>query len=314
MESIIKIKPIFKEKIWGGTRLKEKYNFDIPSDTTGEVWAVAAHPEGDCQIEGGLFDQEYLSDVYHHNRELFGGCQKDEFPLLVKIIDAQKDLSIQVHPDDSHAQSLALPHGKAEAWLILDTADRGEVIVGHTCQTKAELAQVLYNPTSYDWLQRFPVRPNQFYYLPGGTVHAVGAGTMVYEIEQNSNIAYRIYDYERLEGVEKRELHLDKALHAITVPDRKQEAIPQRIITSTMTHTLFLRSPYFVVQKYEFDFKTTIEQNQMFMIIGFLTDGSINGIEAKAGDHFIALNSCESLTFCPGSTIITTHIPKNSVE
>ncbi len=313
MESILKIKPIFKEKLWGGTRLRDKYHFDIPSDTTGEVWAVAAHPEGDCRIEGGKFDQQYLSDVYKENREFFGHCNKDEFPLLVKIIDAQKDLSIQVHPNDDHARSLGLPHGKAEAWLILDTAEKGEVIVGHSCQTKAELAQVLYNPTSYDWLQRFSVRPNQFYYLPGGTVHAVGAGTMVYEIEQNSNIAYRIYDYERLEGAAKRELHLDKALHAITVPDLKQEAIPQRIITHTMTHTLFLRAPYFVVQKYEFDFKTTIDQNQMFMIIGFLTDGSINGIEAKAGDHFIALSTCETLTFCPGTTIITTHIPKNPV-
>ncbi len=309
MSSIIKVAPVFKEKMWGGSRLKEKYGFDIPSMKTGEVWAVAAHQEGDCVIEGGEFDQLKLSKVYRENRELFGNCHHDEFPLLVKIIDANKDLSIQVHPNDQHALSLGLPHGKAEAWLILDTADSGEVIVGHKCKSKAELAQALYNPTQYDWLQRFSVRPNQFYYLPGGTVHAVGAGTMVYEIEQNSNVAYRIYDYERMEGTQKRELHLDQALHSIMVPDMKKEAIPQRLITSTMKHTMFLRSEHFVVQKFEIDEETTIQQNHMFMIIGFLSDGEINGEAAKAGDHFIALNSCKSLTFTAGSTVIATYIP-----
>lgn len=309
MSTIIKISPVFKEKMWGGNRLKEKFGYDIPSNTTGECWAVAAHPEGDCVIEGGDFDQQKLSEVYRENREMFGKCDHDEFPLLVKIIDANKDLSIQVHPNDKHARSLGLPHGKAEAWLILDTTENGEVIVGHTCKNKSELAQVLYNPTQYDWLQRFSVRPNQFYYLPGGTVHAVGSGTMVYEIEQNSNVAYRIYDYERLEGTQKRELHLDQALHSITVPDMKKEAIPQRIITNTMKHTLFLRSEHFVVQKFEIDEETEIPQDQMFMIVGFLSDGTINDTPAKAGDHFIALNHCKNLKFSAGSTIITTYIP-----
>src|SRR5690554_2875242 len=309
MSSIIKISPVFKEKIWGGSRLQEKYGFEIPSNTTGECWAVAAHSEGDCVIEGGDFDQQHLSNFYKENRELFGGCIHEQFPLLVKIIDAHKDLSIQVHPNDNHARSLGLPHGKAEAWLILDTTEQGKVIVGHTCKNKSELAQALYNPTQYEWLHRFNVRPNQFYYLPGGTVHAVGAGTMVYGIEQNSNVAYRIYDYERLEGTQKRELHLDQALHAITVPDMKKEAIPQRIITNTMKHTMYLRSEHFVVQKFEIDEDTEIDQNQMFMIVGFLSDGSINDTPAKAGDHFIALSTCDTLKISAGSTIITTHIP-----
>jgi mannose-6-phosphate isomerase len=312
MNSIIKITPIFKEKLWGGSRLKEKYGMEIPSDTTGECWAVSSHPEGDCVVDGGDFDGMHLSEVYKANKELFGNCENKRFPLLVKIIDANRDLSIQVHPNDEHAHKLGLPHGKAEAWLILDSSEKGEVVVGHTCKSKSELAQALYNPTQFKWLQRFNVRSNQFYYLPGGTVHAVGAGTMVYEIEQNSNVAYRIYDYERLEGTTKRELHLDQALKAIIVPDLKREAIPQRMITSTMKHTNHLRSQHFDVQRFEIDEETTIEQNQMFMILGFLSDGSVNGIQAKAGDHFIALNTCDSLTFSKGSTVIATHIPREN--
>lgn len=310
MSSIIKISPIFKEKLWGGSRLREKYGMEIPSNTTGECWAVSAHPEGDCVIEGGEFDGQHLSKVYKENKELFGNCLNDTFPLLVKIIDANRDLSIQVHPNDEIAHSLGLPHGKAEAWLILDASEKGEVVVGHTCKSRSELAQALYNPTQFTWLQRFSVRPNQFYYLPGGTVHAVGAGTMVYEIEQNSNVAYRIYDYERIEGTQKRELHLDQALHSITVPDLKREAIPQRMITSTMKQTNHLRSEHFDVVRFEIDEETTIPQDQKFMILGFLSDGVVNGIKAKAGDHFIALSTCDELTFSKGSTIIATYIPK----
>jgi mannose-6-phosphate isomerase len=309
MNSIIKITPIFKEKLWGGSRLKEKYGMEIPSNTTGECWAVSAHKEGDCVVEGGEFDGMHLSQVYKENKELFGDCENHEFPLLVKIIDANRDLSIQVHPNDQHAQSLGLAHGKAEAWLILDASEKGEVVVGHTCKSKSELAQALYNPTQVKWLQRFNVRPNQFYYLPGGTVHAVGAGTMVYEIEQNSNVAYRIYDYERFVGTKKRELHLDQALEAIIVPDLKREAVPQRIITNTMKHTNHLRSKHFDVQKFEIDEETTIPQDQRFIILGFLSDGSVNGIPAKAGDHFIALKTCDSLTFSKGSIVIATYIP-----
>jgi mannose-6-phosphate isomerase len=310
MSSIIKIAPIFKEKMWGGTRLQEKYGFDIPSEKTGECWVVAAHPDGDCTVETGVFKGQPLSKVYKENRDLFGDCEHDDFPLLVKIIDAHKDLSIQVHPDDAMAKNLGLPHGKAEAWLILDGDEKSELIVGHTCKTREELEQALNSPTQFSWLQRFHVRPNQFYYLPGGTVHAVGASTMVYEIEQNSNVAYRIYDYERYVGDHKRDLHLEQALEAIKVPDLKREAIPQRIITNTMKHTFHLRSEHFVVQRFEIDEDTTLQQDQMFVVLGFLTEGSVNGVKAKAGDHFIALNNCSQLHLTAGSTVIATYIPR----
>ena len=115
------LQPVFKETIWGGNKLKSIYGYDIPSETTGEAWSVSAHPNGDCDIISGSFKGEKLSKVYAEHRELFGGYAKDVFPLLIKIIDAKSDLSIQVHPDDEYAgknENGSL--GKMECWYILD--------------------------------------------------------------------------------------------------------------------------------------------------------------------------------------------------
>lgn len=311
MTQLIQIAPVFKEKMWGGTRLKEVFDFDIPSEKTGECWAVSALSDGDCRILDKEYQHLTLSQFYKQHREAFGECEHEEFPLMIKIIDAHHDLSIQVHPDDAMAKRLGLKHGKAEAWLVLDCAEPEEIILGHTCKSSEELEMILQHPTQYQWLNQFSIRPNQFFYLPGGTVHGVKANTLLYEVQQNSDVSYRIYDYERYDNEKhKRQLHLKEALEAIKVPDLKREAIPTRLITSTMKHTIHLRADEFVVQKFEIDEETIIEQNQQFMILGFLTAGSINGRPAKAGDHFIALSSCKKMKFSAGSTVIATYIPK----
>ncbi len=313
MNNIIKIAPVFKEMIWGGKRLKEKFGFDIPSNTTGECWAVSAHPEGDCMIEGEEFAGWTLSKLYEQRRDLFGNFKSEDFPLMVKFIDANQDLSIQVHPDDEMAVELGLAHGKAEAWAILDCEIGAQIIVGHKCHTREELEFALHHPTQVDWLQKFRIRPNQFYYLPGGTVHGVGSNTLIYEVDQNSNVSYRIFDYDRVDQFnQKRPLHIQQAKRAIKVPDMRREAIPQRVITSTMKHTVHIRSRHFTVERWEIDETTIIPQNHQFMILGFLTDGKVNGHHAKAGDHFIALNNCNVLELSPGSTIMATFIPKES--
>ncbi len=311
MSHLIKIAPVFKEMIWGGKRLREKFGFDIPSDFTGECWAVSSHPEGDCYIDDEAYQGMTLSALYEQRKDLFGNFPTDEFPLMVKFIDANQDLSIQVHPDDELAKEYGLSHGKAEAWSILDCDLGAEIVVGHTCKSKDELEHALHHPTSVDWLQKFRIRPNQFYYLPGGTVHAVGKNTFLYEIDQNSNVSYRIYDYDRVDGFgQRRPLHLDKAKKAIKVPDRRREAIPQRIITHSMKHTIQIRSEHFNVEKWEIDEETTMHFDNFFMIIGFFTDGIIDGQKAKAGDHFIALHPLKEVTLSPGSTVMVTYIPE----
>ncbi|MDE7297629.1 MAG: mannose-6-phosphate isomerase, partial [Lachnospiraceae bacterium] len=132
MREVIFLEPVFKEMIWGGTRLREDFQYEIPGDHTGECWAVSAHPNGDCTVKSGRFQGESLSRLWKEHRELFGGEEGEVFPLLVKIIDAKADLSIQVHPDDAYAKEHENGSlGKTECWYILDCDPDAKIVIGH---------------------------------------------------------------------------------------------------------------------------------------------------------------------------------------
>lgn len=315
MENTLKIKPHFKEKIWGGNRLNTRFNFDSPYEKTGECWAVSGISEGETTIIGGSCDGLSLNDVYKAHPEWFGYCDQDTFPILVKIIDVQDDLSIQVHPNDHDARAMGLKHGKAEAWYILEAKENSEVVLGHTCSTREELEFCLNNPTDHEWLNRFNIRANQFYYLPGGTIHGKCSNTLLYEIEQNSDIGFRIYDYKRLDQYHQpRPLHRQEALSCIKIPDVTREVAPTKIITSTMKHTTFLKSEHFIVEHATIDEETVFEHDSPFSIIGFLSDGTLNGEAYRAGDHVIVLNHCQSYTLGANSDVMLIHMPKKKIQ
>lgn len=310
MKNILKIKPHFKEKLWGGSRLSERFNFDTPFEKTGECWAVSGIKEGETTIDGGPYDGQPLNEVYQRHPEWFGYCDQDTFPILVKIIDVQDDLSIQVHPNDHDARLMGFKHGKAEAWYILEANENSEVVLGHTCSTREELEFCLNNPTDHEWLNRFNIRSNQFYYLPGGTIHGKCAHTLLYEIEQNSDTGFRIYDYQRLDQDKQlRALHRKEALSCIKIPDVTREAAPTKIISSTMKHTTFLKSEHFIVEHAHIDEDTRFEHHSPFTIIGFLNDGGLNGVSYKAGDHVIVLTPCTEYTLNANSEVMIIHMP-----
>ena len=138
------LEPVFKEAIWGGTKLRDSFGYDIPSDTTGECWAISAHKNGDCKIAGGRYDGKYLSQLWEEEPELFGNYPGDQFPLLIKIIDAKNDLSIQVHPDDAYAaehENGSL--GKTECWYVLDCEPDTKIVIGHNAKDKKELEEMI---------------------------------------------------------------------------------------------------------------------------------------------------------------------------
>ena len=144
MEQIIRLQPTFSHTIWGGTRLREDYGYQEPGDDIGECWGISAHPSGDDTVVGGAYDGCKLSALWAEHRELFGNVSGDRFPLLVKIIDAKADLSIQVHPDDAYAgvhENGSL--GKTECWYVLDAPEGGTLVVGHNAQTKEELESMI---------------------------------------------------------------------------------------------------------------------------------------------------------------------------
>ena len=182
MSKILYLEPVFKEMIWGGNRLKTDFGYEIPSDNTGECWAVSAHANGDCKVKNGEFKGQTLSMLWEKHRELFGGTKGDVFPLLIKIIDAKQDLSIQVHPDDEYAkenENGAL--GKTECWYILNCEDDGKIVVGHNAKDKAQLQEMITNNKWNDLIRVLPIKKGDFFQIEPGTVHAIKAGTVILE-------------------------------------------------------------------------------------------------------------------------------------
>ena len=214
---IIFFNPIFFDKIWGGSNLKEQFIFNT-SSTCGECWGISAHKNGDSIVKNGILKGKSLSYLFKHHSDLFGFYDGNEFPILVKMIDASKNLSIQVHPGDNAAKKYN-SLGKSECWYILDTNDNTKIIIGHSAKTKTELIKLVKANKFDELLNTIDIKKGDYFYINSGTIHAICAGTLLLEVQQSSDITFRLYDYNRLENGIERELHVDKATEVITVPD-----------------------------------------------------------------------------------------------
>ena len=207
MQPII-LTPVFKEMIWGGNRLKTEFGYEIPGDDTGECWAISAHPNGDCVVQEGEYAGLHLSELWNRHRDLFGNLEGDRFPLLIKLIDAKADLSIQVHPNDAYAkehESGSL--GKTECWYVVDCDEGAEIVIGHHAKTREEVKEMILNKRWSEFIRVVPVHKGDFFQINPGCLHAIKGGTLILETQQNSDITYRVYDYDRLSNGKPRELH-----------------------------------------------------------------------------------------------------------
>lgn len=289
MHEILFLKPIFKEMIWGGDKMKESFGYDIPSDHTGEAWIASAHPQGNCVISEGTFKGETLAALWTQHRELFGCMEGDVFPLLVKIIDAKQDLSIQVHPDDAYAKSHengAL--GKTECWYILDCKKDATIVLGHNAGTKKELRDMIEKNEWEQLIQTRPLKPGDFFQITPGTVHAIKGGTLLIETQQNSAITYRLYDYGRLSDGKPRELHIDKSIDVITCPykENKVTRVPKK--KEDYTKTELVSCEFYTVNKYEINGSLSLDQAHTFMIVNIINGtGTVDGHTVKKGDNFL---------------------------
>ena len=214
--------PIFKERIWGGTKLKTVLNKPIASEITGESWELST-VEGDVSVvSNGVLKGNSLNDIINADPEAILGTEVykrfgKQFPLLFKYLDAREDLSIQVHPNDELAKKRHNSFGKTEMWYILQADTDARIIVGFKKQSNAaEYLENLKNKTLLSILEDVKVKPGDVFFLETGTVHAIGAGLVVAEIQQTSDITYRLYDFDRVDDKgNSRELHVDLALDAI---------------------------------------------------------------------------------------------------
>jgi mannose-6-phosphate isomerase class I len=287
---ILFIEPIFKENIWGGNRLKTEYNYNIPSDNTGECWAVSAHENGNCLILTGAYAGKSLADLWRNNQELFGNIGGEKFPLLIKIIDAKDDLSIQVHPDDEYAKKNENGSlGKTECWYILDCKEDQDIVIGHNAATKEDLVSMVSNKEWNKLIRTLPIKKGDFFQINPGTVHAIKGGTLILETQQNSDITYRVYDYDRLTDGKPRELHIDKSIDVIEVP-YKEDKVDNQIDSASQCKKL-IDCKYYEVFKYEINHEEEFVQDKPFLIMSVVEgDGKINNQSIKKGEHFILPN------------------------
>ncbi len=280
------MRPVFKETVWGGKRLHDDFGYDIMSNHIGECWAVSAHPDGEGSVDGGTYDGIRLSELWKTHPELFGNPQGDRFPLLTKIIDANADLSIQVHPDDTYAaehENGSL--GKTECWYVIDCVPGATIIIGHNAKTREELREMIENGRWNELIREIPIKKGDFFQINPGTVHAIKAGTLILESQQSSDITYRLYDYDRLQNGKKRELHIEKSLDVIEVPFVERRAEPAE--TDSWLKQLYACSCY-KIWKGDLKGEATLRQNEPFMIGSVISgEAFLDGVGYNKGDHFI---------------------------
>ena len=287
---ILFLNPVFKEMIWGGNQLAEKFGYEIPSDRTGECWAVSAHPNGDCTVREGEYAGRKLSELFKEEPELFGSLPLDRFPLLIKIIDAKADLSIQVHPDDAYAKvhengSL----GKTECWYILDCPEDATLVVGHNAGSREELKEMIDQKRWSELIREVPVKKGDFIQINPGTVHAIKGGLMILETQQNSDITYRVYDYDRLSNGKPRELHVQQSIDVITVPaPSAEDSVSHAADLPANTMNELIACDYYKVYKLTVTEPVSFEQEHPFLIMSVIEgEGLVNGQMIRKGDHFI---------------------------
>lgn len=289
MREILFLKPVFKQMLWGGSRMEREYGYQLPGENTGECWAISAHPNGDTTVLGGAYDGWSLSRLFSEHRELFGNAKEEVFPLLVKIIDAKDDLSIQVHPDDAYAakwENGAL--GKTECWYILDCEEGASIVIGHNAKDKQELRSMVSENRYEELIRIRPIKKGDFFQIEPGTVHAIKAGTLILEIQQSSDITYRLYDYGRLQDGKPRQLHTDRSLEVITCPHREQESRRQQTAKEDAVIEQLVSCRYYTVEKIQLDGCVSISTKGTYRLMSVIEgEGTIEGRRITKGDHFI---------------------------
>ena len=313
MESIIELVPVFKEKIWGGRKLETEFGYEIPAGPVGECWAISAHPAGDDEIASGEYAGRTLSWLWDEHRELFGNCEGDRFPLLVKIIDAKDDLSIQVHPDDDYAaehENGSL--GKKECWYVLSAEPGQTIVVGQRAHSREEFAQMVEEGRWSELLNEIPIKAGDFFQIDPGTVHAIKGGTVILESQQSSDVTYRVYDYDRKQDDGTlRPLHMQQALDVIDF-DCAPLTSGEVELSGPVT-TLEQNECYTVdlvrVGEDGCPAELAVETPHPFTCISVIEgEGVVNGREVKKGTHLLALSDCDTLELSGTMQVVLSYL------
>lgn len=250
------LRPSGKDYLWGGRRLNDEFTRNVPLTPLAETWECSTHPDGPCYVVGGEFDGLTLAEVLRTHPEYLGTRHRGEreLPILIKFIDAKKDLSIQVHPTDEYAAVHEnSQRGKTEMWYMLDAAKGAKLVYGLSRDTDPDtLRRSIHNGSVENYLQKVDIQKDDVFFIEAGTIHAIGAGALVAEIQENSNLTYRLYDYDRVDkDGRKRPLHVDKALEVANLQCSANPRQPIRVLKyrQGIAQELLCRCSYFEVYR-----------------------------------------------------------------
>lgn len=296
--------PILKEKIWGGTKLKTVFNKEITSDITGESWELSTVKGDISVILNGKYEGKSLNDLISEFPEEVLGTKihekfGTEFPLLFKFIDAKDDLSIQVHPNDELAKKRHNSFGKTEMWYVMQADEGARIVVGFKeNSSKEEYIENLENKSLLSILKEVPVKAGDVFFLETGTIHAIGAGIVIAEIQQTSDITYRVYDWDRVDAEGKsRELHIELALDAINYSTTDTEKIYSKEENKSNP---VVNCPYFITNYFPLSGEVSVEK----------TNDSFTVYMCMEGNFDLELNG-DKWSYKKGDTILIPAAMKN---
>ena len=318
---MIKLSPTFKDYLWGGTKLKDNYKMKTELDIVAEAWELSAHPDGPTIIVNGEYQGktfvEYLDEmgkgIWGSNAQHF-----EQFPILIKFIDAKQPLSIQVHPDDEYALRVEQEYGKNEMWYIVDCEPGAFLYYGvNQNLTKETFRKCIEEDTILDVLHKVEVKKGDCFFIQAGTIHAIGAGCLICEIQQNSNSTYRVYDFGRV-GVDgnPRALHVDKAVDvSILTPSGKNgEPEGAKIKQEGYSSMLLAKTEYFTTIEYDVkeELLLKVDTTSFHSYIILDGEGKIESthqiIEFKKGDSIFVPAGFGSFKIVGNCTVIETFI------
>lgn len=304
------LKPALKETIWGGNRLRNDFKMETDLKNIAEAWVLSCHEDGESTVIGGEFDGKTLSHVLEKEigmKALGTNCEGydkiEDFPILIKLIDADDKLSVQVHPDDEYASANEKDvRGKTEAWYIIDCDDDAELIYGFNDDiTKDEFRNAIENGTLLEKVNRAKVHPGDVAFISAGTLHAIGKGILLAEVQQSCNTTYRVFDYNRtgLDG-KPRELHIDKAVDVTECTIPRGTLTPEGMPVKHDGYTSILLSecPYFTMTTIDVEtlYSDTADEASFVSLVVLDGEGTV-----RCGDDERAFKKGDSI-FIPAAS------------
>lgn len=292
----LKLKPALKDYIWGGNKLKKDFNIKSDKSIVAEAWELSTHKDGSSIIlNGELKDKTFAEALNIWGLE--ANC-----PILIKLIDAKENLSVQVHPNDEYAERVENSKGKTEMWYVVDCEENAALTFGFIKDMdKDEFCERIQNNSLTEVLNKVPVKKGDVFFIEAGTIHSIGAGMLIAEIQQNSNITYRVYDFGRVDANGKsRELHIDKAIEVTNLKKAKDSADTsgETIQKSGYTETTLAKCKYFNTKKLNIDTKAELPSNEQ----------SFNSLLILEGEGVIKFDN-ETLNFSKGDSF---YIPQST--